>query len=95
MGPGVGPGTGVKPGPGGVYVSKQGVKPGTKPKPSAPAKSYPIKIAVKNVPEGPKFRPKTKNVPVSEDPKKVPIDGVITVFAAVDPDTGLPAEDVT
>ncbi|KAI9523868.1 hypothetical protein NQZ68_022500, partial [Dissostichus eleginoides] len=27
--------------------------------------------------------------------KKVPIDGVITVFAAVDPDTGLPAEDVT
>ncbi|KAI9523869.1 hypothetical protein NQZ68_022501, partial [Dissostichus eleginoides] len=65
VGPGVGPGPGVKPGrgPGGFYVSKQGVKPGTKPKPSAPAKSYPIKIAVKNVPEGPKFRPKTKNVP--------------------------------
>ncbi|KAK1896585.1 Desmoglein-2 [Dissostichus eleginoides] len=41
----------------------EGVKPGTKPKPSAPAKSYPIKIAVKNDPEGPKFRPKTKNVP--------------------------------
>ncbi|KAK1897464.1 Desmoglein-2 [Dissostichus eleginoides] len=29
-----------------------------------------------------------------EDPNEAPKDGVITVFAAVDPDTGLPAEDV-
>ncbi|KAF3834513.1 hypothetical protein F7725_027071 [Dissostichus mawsoni] len=44
---------------------------------------------------GSKIQTQDQNVPVSEDPKKVPIDGVITVFAAVDPDTGLPAEDVT
>ncbi|KAK1887323.1 Desmoglein-2 [Dissostichus eleginoides] len=30
----------------------------------------------------------------AEDPNEAPEDGVITVFAAVDPDTGLPAEDV-
>lgn len=95
---GLGPGLGVKPGVGpGVGVGlKPGVKPGpgTKPKPKAPSKSYPIKIAVNNVPEGPAFVPDTKNVPVSEDPNEAPEDGVITVFAAVDPDTGKPAEDV-
>uniref|UniRef100_A0A3B4V4L1 Si:ch73-74h11.1 n=1 Tax=Seriola dumerili TaxID=41447 RepID=A0A3B4V4L1_SERDU len=63
--------------------------------PSPQAKSYPIKIAVNNVPEGPAFIPATKTVPVSEDPDQVPEDGVITVFAAVDPDTGKPAEDVS
>uniref|UniRef100_A0A3Q3GU10 Si:ch73-74h11.1 n=1 Tax=Labrus bergylta TaxID=56723 RepID=A0A3Q3GU10_9LABR len=85
--PGVGVGLkpGVKPGP--------GKKP--KPKPDAPAKSYPIKIAVNNVPEGPAFIPDTKKVPVSEDPKDAPEDGVLTVFAAVDPDTGKTAEDVS
>uniref|UniRef100_A0A3Q1HGP3 Cadherin domain-containing protein n=1 Tax=Anabas testudineus TaxID=64144 RepID=A0A3Q1HGP3_ANATE len=65
------------------------------PKTDAPAKSYPIKISVNNVPEGPKFKPETKNIPVSEDPNEAPEDGVITVFAAVDPDTGKPAEDVS
>uniref|UniRef100_A0A3Q3GU06 Si:ch73-74h11.1 n=1 Tax=Labrus bergylta TaxID=56723 RepID=A0A3Q3GU06_9LABR len=65
------------------------------PKPDAPAKSYPIKIAVNNVPEGPAFIPDTKKVPVSEDPKDAPEDGVLTVFAAVDPDTGKTAEDVS
>ncbi|XP_044055451.1 uncharacterized protein LOC122877664 isoform X2 [Siniperca chuatsi] len=96
---GLGPGVGVKPGvePGVSTGLKPGVKPGqgTKPKPDAPAKSYPIKIAVNNVPEGPVFIPDTKNVPVSEDPNAAPEDGVITVFAAVDPDTGKPAEDVS
>lgn len=58
-------------------------------------KSYPIMIAVKNVPEGPAFIPKVKEVSVSEDPKEQPEDGTITVFAATDPDTGEPAEDVT
>ncbi|TDH08233.1 hypothetical protein EPR50_G00095520 [Perca flavescens] len=72
-------------------VGQPGVKPGTKP----PAKNYPIKIAVNNVPEGPAFIPDTKKVPVSEDPKEAPKDGVITVFAAVDPDTGKAAEDVS
>ncbi|XP_071342908.1 uncharacterized protein [Trachinotus anak] len=79
--PGVGPGAGVGP--------------GTKLDPHAVAKSYPIKIAVNNVPEGPAFIPDTKTVPVSEDPDQVPEDGLITVFAAVDPDTGKPAEDVS
>uniref|UniRef100_A0A8D0A915 Si:ch73-74h11.1 n=1 Tax=Sander lucioperca TaxID=283035 RepID=A0A8D0A915_SANLU len=81
--PGVG--VGLKPG------VKPGVKPGTKP----PAKTYPLKIAVNNVPEGPAFIPDTKKVPVSEDPKEAPKDGVITVFTAVDPDTGKTAEDVS
>ncbi|KAK2815966.1 hypothetical protein Q5P01_026433 [Channa striata] len=92
---GLGPGLGIKPGVGpGVGIGlKPGVKPGTKP--SAPAKSYPIKVAVKNLPEGPAFKPETKHVPVSEDPNEVPEDGVITVFAAIDPDTGKQAEDVS
>lgn len=84
-GPGVGPevGTDVKLKPG----------PGTKLKPDAP-KSYPIKISVNNVPEGPAFIPDTKIVHVSEDPKEAPKDGKIAVFAATDPDTGKTAEDV-
>lgn len=57
-------------------------------------KSYPIMIAVNNVPEGPAFIPKVKEVFLSEDPKQQPEDGIITVFAATDPDTGEPAEDV-
>ncbi|KAM6921201.1 desmoglein-2.1-like [Xenentodon cancila] len=96
-GPGVGPGVGPGAGPGVGVGLKPGIKPGpgTKPKPKAPAKSYPIKIAVNNVPEDPAFVPSTKNVPVSEDPNEFPEDGIITVFAATDPDTGKPAEDVT
>lgn len=58
-------------------------------------KTFLIKIAVNNVPEGPAFIPEVKEVPVSEDPKEQPEDGIITVFAATDPDTGEPAEDVT
>uniref|UniRef100_A0A665U5A7 Si:ch73-74h11.1 n=1 Tax=Echeneis naucrates TaxID=173247 RepID=A0A665U5A7_ECHNA len=58
------------------------------------AKSYPINIAVNNVPEGPAFIPHMKAVSVSEDPDEVPEDGVITEFTAVDPDTGKPAEDI-
>lgn len=58
-------------------------------------KSYPIMIAVNNVPEGPAFIPKVNEVFVSEDPNQQPEDGTIAVFAATDPDTGKPAEDVT
>ncbi|KAK2908364.1 hypothetical protein Q8A73_009437 [Channa argus] len=86
---GLGPGNGVGPGVG------TGLKPKPGTKPRAPAKSYPLKIAVNNVPEGPAFKPQTKNVPVSEDPNEMPEDGVITVFPAIDPDTGKPAEDVS
>lgn len=57
--------------------------------------SYPIKITVNNVPEGPAFMPETKEVPVSEDPDEQPEDGIIAEFTATDPDTGKPAEDVT
>lgn len=58
-------------------------------------KSYPIMIAVNNVPEDPAFIPEVKEVFLSEDSKQQPEDGTITVFAATDPDTGEPAEDVT
>lgn len=57
-------------------------------------KSYPIKIAVNNVPEDPAFMPYFKEIPVSEDPNDQPENGIITVFAAVDPDTGKPADNV-
>ncbi|XP_068175324.1 desmoglein-2.1-like [Antennarius striatus] len=72
-----------------------GMHPGAGVKPSTPTKSYPIRIAVNNMPEDPAFRPDTKKIPVSEDPHNQPEDGVIAVFAAVDPDTGKPAEDVS
>ncbi|XP_068599697.1 desmoglein-2.1 [Brachionichthys hirsutus] len=86
-------------GPGGGAGTGTGLKPdihsGAGGNSSPPTKSYPIIIAVNNLPEGPAFLPDTKNVPVSEDPHDQPEDGVITVFAAVDPDTGKPAEDVS
>ncbi|XP_045061749.1 desmoglein-2 [Coregonus clupeaformis] len=86
-GPGVGGGTGVKPGPNGK------LKPKPKPKPKG-GKTYPISIAINNMPEGPAFKPSTKPVPVSEDPNKMQKDGVIASYPAVDGDTGEPAEDV-
>ncbi|KAM3876234.1 desmoglein-2.1-like [Diretmus argenteus] len=94
-GPGPGLGVGLKPGPGLGVGLKPGSKPRPKPKPKTPGKSYPIKIAVNNVPEGPAFVPKTKPVHVSEDPNEMPEDGVVTVFSAIDPDTGAAAEDVS
>ncbi|RVE74129.1 hypothetical protein OJAV_G00038130 [Oryzias javanicus] len=97
-GPGTGPAGGPGTGPGGgagskpVKPAKSGSGPGQKPSNS---KSYPIKISVKNVPEGPAFAPSTKEIPLSEDPSKMPKDGIIAVFPAVDPDTGKIAEDVS
>ncbi|CDQ81186.1 unnamed protein product [Oncorhynchus mykiss] len=67
--------------------------PKPKPKPKG-GKNYPISIAVNNMPEGPAFKPSTKPVPVSEDPNKMPKDGVIASYPAVDRDTGEPAENV-
>lgn len=55
---------------------------------------YRISIAVNNVPEDPAFIPRVKEIPVSEDPSDQPEDGIIAVFAAVDPDTGKPAQNV-
>ncbi|KAM7388784.1 hypothetical protein PAMP_024934 [Pampus punctatissimus] len=71
-----------------------GTKPNVKPvsKPKAPEKTYTITITVNNMSEDPVFVPDTKNIQVSEDPNEAPGDVVITVFAAVDPDTGKPAD---
>lgn len=57
-------------------------------------KAYPIRIAVNNVPEDPAFIPLVKEIPVSEDPNEQPEDGIIAVFAAIDPDTGKAADRV-
>ncbi|KAM7410638.1 hypothetical protein PAMA_001871 [Pampus argenteus] len=80
-------GLNIKPG----LVTSHEVKPGVKPV-SKPKGSYTITITVNNTPEDPVFVPDTKNVQVSEDPNEAPGDVVITVFAAVDPDTGEPAD---
>ncbi|CAL9695833.1 unnamed protein product [Knipowitschia caucasica] len=100
LGPGGGPGIGVGIG-GGLnpdgHLGPQG--PGKKPRPKKkkPKKkrpSYPIHIAVNNLPEGSEFVPGTKDVPISEDPDKN-LDDVITTYTAIDPDTGKIADDVT
>ncbi|TSK58113.1 Desmoglein-2 [Bagarius yarrelli] len=101
-GVGVGVGVGVKPGvkPGSKPESKpdtdSSTKPGTKPnkKPSPGGKSYPIKINVNNLPEGPGFSPPVKELPVSEDPKEIKVPMVIGSFPALDIDTGEIAENV-
>ncbi|XP_073672752.1 desmoglein-2.1 [Garra rufa] len=56
-------------------------------------KSYPVKISVKNKPEGPKFKPKTKPISVSENaPQKFP--RLIDTYTAIEEDTGKAAENV-
>lgn len=91
-----GPSPGVKPG------SKPGTKPGTKPsgKPGSEpdkktaGKGYPVKISVNNLPDGPSFSPSLKDFPVSEDPENEDFPIVLGTFAALDGDTGEPAENV-
>ncbi|XP_015209375.2 desmoglein-2.1-like [Lepisosteus oculatus] len=61
---------------------------------SSSMKTYPIKIQVKNQPEGPRFNPKVKAISISEESKKVMINTVIAKYPAVDGDTGKPAEKV-
>ncbi|KAK5609285.1 hypothetical protein CRENBAI_012822 [Crenichthys baileyi] len=55
-------------------------------------KTYPIKITVKNQPEGPKFDPAVKAIPVTEGDNTV--NKVIGRYSATDKDTGKPAENV-
>ncbi|XP_042339770.1 uncharacterized protein LOC121941115 [Plectropomus leopardus] len=62
---------------------------------NATLESYSILISVNNVLEAPAFKPETTVVSVSEDPKNMPVDGVVTTFTAIDPDTGLQAKDVS
>uniref|UniRef100_A0A3P8UN84 Desmoglein 2 n=1 Tax=Cynoglossus semilaevis TaxID=244447 RepID=A0A3P8UN84_CYNSE len=57
-------------------------------------KTYPIKINVKNVPEGPSFSPKIKAIPISEGETTININDVIAHYPAIDEDTGKPAENV-
>uniref|UniRef100_A0A3B4V411 Desmoglein-3-like n=1 Tax=Seriola dumerili TaxID=41447 RepID=A0A3B4V411_SERDU len=57
-------------------------------------KTYPIKINVKNQPEGPRFDPKVKNIPISEGGHTINIKDVIARYAAIDGDTGKLAENV-
>uniref|UniRef100_UPI001ED82BB2 desmoglein-2-like n=1 Tax=Scatophagus argus TaxID=75038 RepID=UPI001ED82BB2 len=57
-------------------------------------KTYPVKINVKNQPEGPAFDPKVKAVPISEGGNSFNINDVIARYPAIDGDTGKPAENV-
>ncbi|XP_069047492.1 desmoglein-2.1-like isoform X3 [Lepisosteus oculatus] len=61
---------------------------------SSGTKTYPLKIHVKNQPEGPRFIPKVKAVSISEETKKVKLKSVITKYLAVNSDTGMTAERV-
>ncbi|XP_019201960.1 desmoglein-2 [Oreochromis niloticus] len=57
-------------------------------------KTYPIKINVKNQPEGPRFNPKVKAIPVSGGGGSFNIKNVIASYPAMDGDTGQPAKAV-
>ncbi|XP_042273345.1 desmoglein-2-like [Thunnus maccoyii] len=57
-------------------------------------KTYPIKINVKNQPEGPQFDPKVKAIHISEGGDSINIKDVIAHYPAIDGDTGEPAENV-
>uniref|UniRef100_A0AAZ3NMA9 Cadherin domain-containing protein n=1 Tax=Oncorhynchus tshawytscha TaxID=74940 RepID=A0AAZ3NMA9_ONCTS len=58
-----------------------------------PMKTYPVKIAVKNQPEGPRFDPKVKAIPISEG-GDFNINKVIGSYHAIDGDTLMPAQNV-
>uniref|UniRef100_A0A672FN50 Cadherin domain-containing protein n=1 Tax=Salarias fasciatus TaxID=181472 RepID=A0A672FN50_SALFA len=60
----------------------------------APYKTYPINIKVKNQPEGPRFDPKVKAIPVSEGGASINFQDVIAKYPAIDGDTLKPAENV-
>ncbi|XP_062411298.1 desmoglein-2.1-like [Sardina pilchardus] len=79
-----------KPGP---KPSKPGPKP-SKPGKKPPGKSYPISIAVNNMPDGPTFNPEVKDVPLSENPEEIELLSVIAVYPAVDGDTGEDLDNV-
>ncbi|KAK1172843.1 desmoglein-2-like [Acipenser oxyrinchus oxyrinchus] len=57
-------------------------------------KHFLVKINVKNEPEGPKFSPKVKVIPISEETSKVVLKKVIAKYPAIDADTGKIAERV-
>ncbi|XP_033854960.2 desmoglein-2.1-like [Acipenser ruthenus] len=57
-------------------------------------KHFLVKINVKNEPEGPKFSPKVKVIPISEETSKVVLSKVIAKYPAIDADSGKIAERV-
>ncbi|CAL8307288.1 unnamed protein product [Lota lota] len=57
-------------------------------------KSYPIKINVLNVPEGPRFDPQVKAIPISEGGSTFNINDVLGKYPAIDGDTGKDAQNV-
>ncbi|XP_017544748.1 desmoglein-2-like [Pygocentrus nattereri] len=57
-------------------------------------KIYMIRVSVINRPDGPKYRPSPKVVPVSEKTKGSSMPRVIATYPAMDGDTGKPAEKV-
>ncbi|KAM4574212.1 desmoglein-2.1-like [Fundulus diaphanus] len=57
-------------------------------------KTYPIKINVKNQPEGPHFDPAVKAIPVTEGGQSFTTNQVIASYPATDKDTGKPAKNV-
>ncbi|XP_041102023.1 desmoglein-2-like [Polyodon spathula] len=57
-------------------------------------KQFPVKIKVKNEPEGPKFIPKVKAIYISEETSKVDLSKVIAKYPAINADTGKIAEKV-
>ncbi len=56
-------------------------------------KRYLVKISVKNKPEGPKFKPKSKPISVSENTNNY-VPRVIDTYTAIEEDTGKAAENV-
>ncbi|CAJ1059633.1 desmoglein-2-like [Xyrichtys novacula] len=58
------------------------------------SKIYPLKINVKNRPEGPAFDPKVKAIPISEGGQTIKINDVIAHYPAIDGDTRKPAVNV-
>lgn len=57
-------------------------------------KNYLIKIKVNNQPEGPRFNPKVKAIPISEGDSSVNINQIIARYPAMDGDTGELATNV-
>ncbi|XP_051951196.1 desmoglein-2-like [Xyrauchen texanus] len=55
---------------------------------------YHVIVKVKNQPEGPKFIPQTKAIPISEDSKTFNKNEIIARYPAIDTDTGKEATNV-
>ncbi|KAJ0065393.1 hypothetical protein NL108_009549 [Boleophthalmus pectinirostris] len=55
---------------------------------------YTVKVAVENEPEGPRFEPKVKAIPISEGDTTIKVMDTIGHYPAIDQDTGKPAKNV-